>query len=62
MTTLSGLLSGFDDVVPIVAMKGGPRQVQFCHLLIRNRNAGRIGILIKFCLNGQTRVSGGVAD
>ena len=43
-------------------MKLGPGQVQCFHLLIRNCNTGRVGILIKFRVNSQARVGGRVPD
>jgi len=43
-------------------MKLGPGQVQFSHLLIRNRNTGRVEILIEFRLDGQARGGRRVAD
>ena len=43
-------------------MKLRPGQVQFFHLLIRNRNACRVDILIEFRLDGQARGGRRVAD
>ena len=43
-------------------MKLSSGQVQFLHLLIRNRNTRRVDILIEFRLDGQPRGGGRIAN